>query len=212
MRACRALFQSGRGSRGPTPTRRRTRHFQTPGLFDVMKAHGGTKLAHMSDTALSDIVKGWGFTSKSLGMVEDGTLPLPELRKAISARYPAVEFDNRTEWVTGDAPDEVGQSPLQPTEQTAADTGEPDEADATLDDRIENLMSSGGRYPSSSIDGLDKPSKGGQAGNPISIRLLTGLTDLAQSKSRSPNEDICHGPKGGSAIMVALTHSHFPYN
>ena len=117
------------------------RHLQIPGLFDVMKAHGGTKLAHMSDTALADLVKRWGFKAKSLGNGRGWEAPpLPELRKAISTKFPAVEFDDRKEWVAADVADEAGQSP-QPAQQTAADTGGPDEADAALDERIANLMS-----------------------------------------------------------------------
>ena len=65
-----------------------------------MKARGGTKLAHMSDTALAEILKAWGFKAKSLGNSRGWEAPpLPDLRKAILAKYPAVEFDDRTEWV-----------------------------------------------------------------------------------------------------------------
>jgi hypothetical protein len=84
--------------------------YHTLGLFDVMKAHGGTKLAHMSDTALSDIVKEWGFKRKPMNNGKAWEAPpLPDLRKAILAKFPAVKFDARTEWVAGDAPDDVGQ-------------------------------------------------------------------------------------------------------
>jgi hypothetical protein len=73
------------------------------GLLDVMKAYGGSKLAHMSDNALSDILKRWGFTKKPL---MDGRAweppPLPELRAKIKDKYPAVEFDGRTEWAADD--------------------------------------------------------------------------------------------------------------
>ena len=66
------------------------RNSQTPGLYEGMRARGGTKLAHMSDTALAKIVKDWGFKSKSLGISRGWEAPqLPDLRKAILAKYPA---------------------------------------------------------------------------------------------------------------------------
>jgi len=74
--------------------------FQTPGIFDVMKAHGGPKLARQSDTDLAKILKAWGFTSKHLTNGKAWEAPsLPDLRRAILAKYPAVEFDDRSEWV-----------------------------------------------------------------------------------------------------------------
>jgi hypothetical protein len=36
------------------------RSAQTPGLFDMMKAHGGTKLARLGDSTFADIVMAWG--------------------------------------------------------------------------------------------------------------------------------------------------------
>jgi hypothetical protein len=69
------------------------RNSQTPGLFDVMKAHGGPKLAHMSDTALSDIVKAWGFKSKPLnnGKAREAQ-PLLVLGNVILAKYTDAEI------------------------------------------------------------------------------------------------------------------------
>jgi Family of unknown function (DUF5906) len=73
---------------------------QTPGLYEAMKTRGGSKLARMSDVALAKILKGWGFKSKSLGDSRGWEAPpLLDLRKAILAKYPAVEFDDRSEWV-----------------------------------------------------------------------------------------------------------------
>jgi hypothetical protein len=73
--------------------------FQTPGIFDVMKAHGGPKLARQSDTDLAKILKAWGFTSKHLTNGKAWEAPsLPDLRRAILTKYPAVEFDDRSEW------------------------------------------------------------------------------------------------------------------
>jgi hypothetical protein len=74
--------------------------FQTPGIFDVMKAHGGPKLARQSDTDLAKILKAWGFTSKHLTNGKAWEAPsLPDLRRAILTKYPVVEFDDRSEWV-----------------------------------------------------------------------------------------------------------------
>ena len=61
------------------------------------------KLAHMSDTALAKILKDWGFKSKPLSKGKAWEAPpLLDLRKAILAKYPAVEFDDRSEWVVAD--------------------------------------------------------------------------------------------------------------
>ena len=84
-------------------TRRAARlpkHLQTPGLYDVMRVRGGAKLARMSDTALSDILKNWGFKSKSLGNSRGWEAPqLIDLRKSIRDKFSAVEFDDRKEWI-----------------------------------------------------------------------------------------------------------------
>ena len=72
-----------------------------------MKAHGGPKLAHKSDTDLAKILKDWGFKSKPLSKSKAWEAPpLPDLRKAILAKYPAVEFDGRSEWVAADGSDD----------------------------------------------------------------------------------------------------------
>ncbi len=84
-----------------------TRHLQTLGLFDVMKAHGGPKLAHKSDTDLAKILKDWDFKSKPLSKSKAWEAPpLLDLRKAILTKYPAVEFDDRSEWVAADGSDD----------------------------------------------------------------------------------------------------------
>jgi Family of unknown function (DUF5906) len=94
------------------------KHLQTPGLYDVMKARGGTKLAHMSDTALARILKDWGFTAKPLGSSRGWAAPpLSTLRKSISVKFPAVEFDDREEWIGDDAPYDNGQNAKTPTSQ-----------------------------------------------------------------------------------------------
>ena len=68
---------------------------QTPGLYEVMRTRGGTKLARMSDVALANILKAWNFKTKKLGNSRGWEAPpLPDLRKTILAKYPAVEFDN----------------------------------------------------------------------------------------------------------------------
>ncbi len=65
-----------------------------------MKTRGGSKLARMSDVVLAKILKGWGFKTKSLGDSRGWEAPpLADLRKAVLAKYPAVEFDDRSEWV-----------------------------------------------------------------------------------------------------------------
>ena len=73
---------------------------QKPGLLDEMRARGGQKLSRLTDHKLADILKEWGFKPKSLGGSRGWEAPLlPELRAAILAKYPVVEFDDRTEWV-----------------------------------------------------------------------------------------------------------------
>jgi len=86
---------------------RLSRISQTPGLYDVMKARGGTRLARMSDTALAKILKDWGFKSKPLNNGKAWEAPpLLDVRKSILIKYPAVEFDDRTEWVAAGDPDD----------------------------------------------------------------------------------------------------------
>jgi Family of unknown function (DUF5906) len=107
------------------------KHLQTPGLYDVMKARGGTKLARMSDTALSGILKSWGFKSKSLGSSRGWEAPpLTDLRNLISAKFRAVEFDGRQEWIARDAQtygDHGATTDDAATPQAAEDIGEPNE-------------------------------------------------------------------------------------
>ncbi len=113
---------------------------QTPGLYDVMKARGGTKLAHMSDTSLSDILKAWGFKKKSLGTSRAWEAPpLLDLRKSIRTKFRVVEFDNRLKWAADDEQgyDQGGEtSGNTATTQSAEDVGEPDEADLALDEIV----------------------------------------------------------------------------
>jgi len=127
------------------------KHYQPSGLFDVMQERGGTPLARKSDPALADIIKPWGFKTKSLGTSRGWEAPpLLHLRKAILTKYPAVEFDDRTEWVPPDAPDEEGQGAAtivkapQPAQQTVADIGKSDDADVALDERLKNISSQSG--------------------------------------------------------------------
>ena len=76
---------------------------QKPGLLDEMRTRGGQKLSRLSDNKLTDILKDWNFNSKALSDSRAWEAPLlPELRAAILAKYPAVEFDDRTEWRTGE--------------------------------------------------------------------------------------------------------------
>jgi hypothetical protein len=127
------------------------RHCQTPGLYEGMKARGGTQMAHKSDTALAEIVKAWDFKSKSLGTGRGWEAPpLPALRKAILAKYPGVEFDDRKDWTAEDAPDDdtglgAAQPSPQPPPQTVADVGKPTEADRDLDERLKQIRSLSGR-------------------------------------------------------------------
>jgi hypothetical protein len=139
---------------------------QTPGLYDVMKQRGGAKLAHMSDTALAAILKTWGFKAKSLGTSRGWEAPpLSDVRKAILAKYPAVDFDNRTEWVTGGGPDEEGQGAAtivkapQPAQQTVADIGKSDDADVALDERLKNIRSQSGPDQTAAILKLARGTK-----------------------------------------------------
>jgi hypothetical protein len=116
------------------------KHHQTSGLYDVMKVRGGMKLAHMSDTALSDILKTWGFRSKSLGKSRGWEAPqLLDLRKLISDKFSAVEFDDRTEWIAdGERDSEDPGAATSGTRATnsTADTGNADEADLALDEIV----------------------------------------------------------------------------
>jgi Family of unknown function (DUF5906) len=77
----------------------RPRKDQTPGLLDEMRARGGQKISRLSDHKLTDILKAWNFKPKHLGYTRGWEAPLlPELRAAILAKYPATDFDDRTEW------------------------------------------------------------------------------------------------------------------
>jgi hypothetical protein len=116
------------------------KHLQTPGLYDVMRTRGGAKLARMSDTALSNILKAWGFSSKSLGSSRGWEAPqLPDLRTSISEKFPAVEFDSRIEWIAHDQQDSedpgAGAGGARAANSTA-DTGNPDDADLALDEMM----------------------------------------------------------------------------
>ena len=118
----------------------------TPGLYDAMKTRGGTKLARMSDMALADILKAWGFKTKSLGSSRGWEAPpLPNLRTAILAKYPAVEFDDRTIWIMDGPYNEAGQTPPEAPQPTTAvaniDVGKPGEVDAAMDGIIKALSS-----------------------------------------------------------------------
>jgi hypothetical protein len=65
-------------------------------LYPTMKQRGGRTLAHQSDTALSDILKDWKFKRHPLGDGAGWEAPaLPELRDAIDAKYPDVQWDGR---------------------------------------------------------------------------------------------------------------------
>lgn len=116
------------------------KHLQTPGLYDVMKARGGAKLARMSDTALSDVLKGWKFKSKSLGNSRGWEAPqLLDLRKSIRDKFAAVEFDDRKEWTAdgdGAAEAPVPGAGITAAKQPAEDTGAPDAADLALDEIV----------------------------------------------------------------------------
>ncbi|SHG24163.1 primase-helicase family protein [Bradyrhizobium erythrophlei] len=119
------------------------KHLQTPGLYDVMKARGGAKLARMSDTALSGILKAWRFKSKPLGNSRGWEAPqLLDLRRSINDKFPAVEFDGRKEWMAHDQQDSEDPGASTggtQTAQSAADTGHPDEADLALDELVSPL-------------------------------------------------------------------------
>ena len=118
------------------------KHLQTPGLYDVMKKHAvAQKLARkMSDTALSSILKNWGFKSKSLGTSRGWEAPqLPDLRRSIRDKFSAVEFDDRKEWIADG--ERAGEDPVAGadgtgTAQPAEENGEPDAADLALDEIV----------------------------------------------------------------------------
>jgi hypothetical protein len=161
------------------------KHLQTPGLYDVMKARGGVKLARMSDTALSNILKTWDFKSKSLGNSRGWEAPqLLDLRKSINDKFPAVEFDGRKEWIVHDqrdSEDPGGGAGETWTAQSAADTGNSDAADLALDEIMgrreqekQDLDEETVSCPVNPSDTLDneKPAK------PI-VDPVTGLTSAA---------------------------------
>jgi hypothetical protein len=73
--------------------------YASAGLYDAMRGRGGSKLARESDNMLSGILRGWGFEKKHLKTGNAWAAPaLPDLRAKIKDKYPAVEFDSRTEW------------------------------------------------------------------------------------------------------------------
>jgi hypothetical protein len=180
------------------------KHLQTPGLYDVMKAHGGPKLARLSDQALANIVKAWGFKTKPLKDGKAWEAPsLPDLRKAILAKFPAVEFDDRKEWQNneGQGAAAAAKAP-KPTVVTAADTGEPNESDADLDARIKASLAAdragaggGGCVPEGVAEanptdtGSDQPAAPAEANTPF-LELLQSAaaqsaTDLALVRSKT---------------------------
>jgi hypothetical protein len=76
------------------------------GLLDAMKINGGSKLANESHNMLAGILKAWGFIKKHRGYGTVWKAPsLPVLRTKLKEKYPAVEFDGRTEWGSTPAPD-----------------------------------------------------------------------------------------------------------
>jgi hypothetical protein len=107
-----------------------------------MKACGGAKLARMSDTSLSDILKAWDFKSKSLGDGRGWEAPqLLELRRSINDKFPAVEFDDQKEWIVHDQHNSedpgagAGAGGARAANSTA-DAGNPDDADLALDEKM----------------------------------------------------------------------------
>jgi hypothetical protein len=74
-----------------------------PGLLDTMKTRGGSKLVNESSNMLTGILKAWGFTKKHTETGNAWEAPaLLILRAKIKEKYPAVEFDIRTEWAAED--------------------------------------------------------------------------------------------------------------
>jgi hypothetical protein len=69
-------------------------------LYDEMKHRGGRELQNADDTALADILKEWGFTSKHLRTQMGWIAPsLAQLRADLKAKFPALEFDETvSEW------------------------------------------------------------------------------------------------------------------
>jgi len=160
------------------------KHLQTPGLYDVMKARGGTKLAHMSDTALSGILKAWGFKSKPLGDSRGWEAPpLLDLRKSISSKFRAVEFDGRQEWVARDAQgyeDQGASTGGTQTAQSAADTGHPNEADLALDELVSPLKKEKHDVDDDTVSPAVKPSSSRVHRKPATlVDPVTGLTSPA---------------------------------
>jgi hypothetical protein len=69
------------------------------GLLEVMRKRGGRSIAQMSDQSLTGILKDWKFNRKHRNAGSVWEAPsLPDLRKAISDKYPDIEFDNRPGW------------------------------------------------------------------------------------------------------------------
>jgi hypothetical protein len=161
------------------------KHLQTPGLYDLMKARGGAKLARMSDTALSGILKAWRFKSKSLGSSRGWEAPpLTDLRNLISAKFRAVEFDGRQEWIARDAQgyeDQGATTGDTATTKSAEDIGEPDDADLPLEETMgrreqekHDLDDETVPCPVRRSDTRDQ----GKPANPI-VDPVTGLTSAA---------------------------------
>jgi hypothetical protein len=82
---------------------------QPRGLFDAMK-QASPALARLTDHKLARILRDWKFNTKHL---EDGRAweapYLVDLRAAILAKYPAVEFDEEIDW--GGSADMLGSAP-----------------------------------------------------------------------------------------------------
>jgi hypothetical protein len=160
------------------------KHLQTPGLYDVMKARGGAKLARMSDTALSGILKAWRFKSKPLGNSRGWEAPqLLDLRRSINDKFPAVEFDGRKEWMAHDQQDSEDPGASiggTQTAQSAADTGHPDEADLALDELVSPLKREKHDLVEETVSPPVKPSSGRVHRKPANfVDPVTGLTSPA---------------------------------
>jgi Family of unknown function (DUF5906) len=160
------------------------KHLQTPGLYDVMKARGGAKLARMSDTALSGILKAWRFKSKPLGNSRGWEAPqLLDLRRSINDKFPAVEFDGRKEWMAHDQQDSEDPGASTggtQTAQSAADTGHPDEADLALDELVSPLKKEKHDLVEETVSPPVKPSSSRVHRKPANlVDPVTGLTSPA---------------------------------
>jgi hypothetical protein len=64
-------------------------------LFDEMRRRGGPDMRYLDEVALTDILKGWGFTRHAMSDQRAWAAPpLQDLREKLTAKYPAIVWDH----------------------------------------------------------------------------------------------------------------------